>query len=124
MLLHKTLTVTTAKMFKWGQRTTCTVLIIPTSTLPGFSVVGLQHVLRDTTADSIASLIFRSGCTMDRLLISKNGDPQLAGAEPYCLITSYYSSGGTFLCTLTAQRSSTPNTCSSAYCWWHRRQPQ
>ncbi|XP_050667832.1 venom serine protease 34-like isoform X2 [Leptidea sinapis] len=70
-----------------------------------------------------------SGCTMDRLLISKNGDPQLAGAEPYCgsgtltaistgqkisigLITSYYSSGGTFLCTLTAQRSSTPNTCS------------
>ncbi|XP_063897593.1 venom serine protease 34 isoform X1 [Helicoverpa armigera] len=68
-------------------------------------------------------------CSVDRLLVSRSGDPQLNAADTYCgrgsltaistgqtisigLITSRSSSGGRFRCQLTAQASSTPNTCS------------
>ncbi|XP_022123540.2 venom serine protease isoform X1 [Pieris rapae] len=66
-----------------------------------------------------------SGCYMDRLLVSRTGDPTLASADPYCgrgqfsavsvaqtlsigLISSIYSRGGTYYCTLVAQ-AATPD---------------
>ncbi|CAH0596907.1 unnamed protein product [Chrysodeixis includens] len=71
-------------------------------------------------------------CTMDRLLVSRTGDPQLISAEPYCgrgtlsvvstaqrlsigLLTSTSSPGGRFYCELKAQLANTnpnPGTCS------------
>ncbi|CAH2057359.1 unnamed protein product, partial [Iphiclides podalirius] len=72
-------------------------------------------------------------CSMDRLLISRTGDPQLASAEYYCgrgrlnitsngqtlavgLISSYQSPGGRFLCHLRAKPASvTPPTCRCGY---------
>ncbi|KAM3956826.1 venom serine protease [Aphomia sociella] len=73
-------------------------------------------------------------CTMDRLLISKTGDPQLSGADYYCgrgtvtalstgqrisigLITSYTSPGGRFMCQLFAEPASPnpPDTCRCGY---------
>ncbi|XP_013138324.1 PREDICTED: venom serine protease-like [Papilio polytes] len=72
-------------------------------------------------------------CSMDRLLISRTGDPQLSSSEYYCgrgtlsvtsvaqrisigLISSYYSSGGRFYCQLTAQQAAiTPTPCRCGY---------
>lgn len=72
-------------------------------------------------------------CYLDRLLISKTGDPQLTSAEYYCgqgtlsvvstgqrisigLITSNNSPGGRFRCRLYARTSTTnPSTCSCGY---------
>ncbi|XP_047035703.1 venom serine protease 34-like isoform X3 [Helicoverpa zea] len=68
-------------------------------------------------------------CSVDRLLVSRSGDPQLNAADTYCgrgsltaistgqtisigLITNRSSSGGRFRCQLTAQAATTPNTCS------------
>ncbi|KAH9633165.1 hypothetical protein HF086_013788 [Spodoptera exigua] len=65
------------------------------------------------------------GCSMDRFLVSRSGDPQLIAAETYCgpgsvyltsigqiltvgLISSANSSGGTFRCQITAVPSETP----------------
>nr|WEY07723.1 venom serine protease-like protein [Ephestia kuehniella] len=70
-------------------------------------------------------------CVMDRLLISKSGDPQLSAANYYCgrgtvtavstgqmltvgLITSYNSPGGTFYCSATAEPASPP-PCTCGY---------
>ncbi|VVD00073.1 unnamed protein product [Leptidea sinapis] len=70
-----------------------------------------------------------TGCTMDRVLISKNGDTTLKGAESYCgrgtlsvtslgqiicvgLITDNNSTGGDFLCNLYAERDMNTNTCN------------
>ncbi|XP_063833695.1 venom serine protease 34-like [Ostrinia nubilalis] len=78
------------------------------------------------------SLPQTSGCSLDRLLISKSGDPQLTSADYYCgkgtvtavstgqrisvgLITSTQSPGGRFLCQLTAQAATTNPTCSCGY---------
>lgn len=64
-------------------------------------------------------------CSMDRLLVSRTGDPQLNAAETYCgpgsltavstdrtislgLITSTASTGGRFQCSLTAQAVQQP----------------
>ncbi|XP_013191840.1 venom serine protease [Amyelois transitella] len=76
---------------------------------------------------------YTQSCTMDRLLISKSGDPQLSAADYYCgrgtvsavstgqfmsvgLITSYNSPGGTFYCQVTAQPASPPpDVCSCGY---------
>nr|WBB28747.1 trypsin-like proteinase T2a [Yponomeuta cagnagella] len=72
-----------------------------------------------------------SSCSMDRLLVSKTGDPQLTGADTYCgrgtlttqstaqrlsigLITSNSSPGGKFYCTLTAVAAG-PAPCSCGY---------
>ncbi|XP_026497609.2 venom serine protease 34-like [Vanessa tameamea] len=71
-------------------------------------------------------------CSMDRLLISKSGDPQLTNAEFYCgrgtvsavstgqrisvgLITSTRTTGGRFMCELRAQPITTQPTCSCGY---------
>ncbi|XP_041970975.1 venom serine protease 34-like [Aricia agestis] len=71
-------------------------------------------------------------CSVDRLLISKTGDPQLTAADYYCgrgsvtavstaqrlsigLIISARSPGGRFMCTLTAQADNTANQCSCGY---------
>nr|AXY94763.1 trypsin-like proteinase T2a precursor [Galleria mellonella] len=84
---------------------------------------------------SEVSLPESPSCSLDRLLISKSGDPQLSAAEHYCgrgfmtvvstgqtisvgLITSNNSPGGKFLCELTAERAGTsPNnrTCRCGY---------
>ncbi|XP_046973543.1 venom serine protease 34-like isoform X1 [Vanessa cardui] len=73
-----------------------------------------------------------TSCSMDRLLISKSGDPQLTQAEFYCgrgtvsavstgqrisvgLITSTSSTRGKFMCELRAQPITTPPTCSCGY---------
>ncbi|XP_073962448.1 venom serine protease-like isoform X2 [Choristoneura fumiferana] len=73
------------------------------------------------------------GCSMDRLLISKSGDPQLSGADVYCgrgsttamspgqrisvgLITARTTFGGRFYCQLSAQQTTpTPTPCSCGY---------
>ncbi|KPJ14028.1 Venom serine protease 34 [Papilio machaon] len=72
-------------------------------------------------------------CSMDRLLISRTGDPQLSSSEYYCgrgtlsvtsvaqrlsigFISSNYSPGGRFYCRLTAQRAAvTPTPCRCGY---------
>ncbi|XP_050356174.1 venom serine protease-like [Nymphalis io] len=71
-------------------------------------------------------------CSMDRLLISSSGDPLLTQAEYYCgygavsavstgqrmtigLLTSAKTTGGRFMCELTAQRITTQPTCSCGY---------
>ncbi|XP_026497611.2 venom serine protease 34-like [Vanessa tameamea] len=73
-----------------------------------------------------------SSCSMDRLLISKTGDPQLTNAEFYCgrrtvsvvssgqrisvgLVTSSSSTKGKFMCELRAQPITTQPTCSCGY---------
>ncbi|XP_063369669.1 venom serine protease 34-like [Cydia amplana] len=74
-----------------------------------------------------------SGCSVDRLLISRSGDPQLSGADVYCgrgstsvmstgqkisvgLITSAGTTGGRFYCELTAEAATpTPTPCSCGY---------
>ncbi|KAL0812067.1 hypothetical protein ABMA28_009457 [Loxostege sticticalis] len=74
-----------------------------------------------------------TGCSLDRLLISRNGDPQLTSADYYCgtgtvsavstgtrisvgLITSRNSPGGRFLCRLYARPvATTPPSCSCGY---------
>lgn len=65
---------------------------------------------------------YSSGCSMDRLLVSRSGDPQLNAADTFCgpgsiyltstgqvltvgLISSPYSTGGTFRCQITAVQS-------------------
>ncbi|XP_053618613.1 venom serine protease-like isoform X2 [Plodia interpunctella] len=72
-----------------------------------------------------------ASCSMDRLLISKSGDPQLSAADYYCgrgtvsavstgqvltvgLITSYDSPGGAFYCSASAQPAASPS-CSCGY---------
>ncbi|KAG7301069.1 hypothetical protein JYU34_015452 [Plutella xylostella] len=79
-------------------------------------------------------LPYTTGCTLDRLLISRTGDPTLAGAQSYCgrgtltvssegqqlsvgLQAARNSPGGKFFCTLTAQpRTPAPTpTCSCGY---------
>ncbi|XP_048000959.1 venom serine protease-like [Leguminivora glycinivorella] len=79
------------------------------------------------------SLPASSGCSMDRLLISRSGDPQLNGADVYCgrgstnvlstgqrisvgLITSASTTGGRFYCQLRAEAATpTPTPCSCGY---------
>ncbi|CAH0717938.1 unnamed protein product, partial [Brenthis ino] len=73
-----------------------------------------------------------SSCSGDRLLISRSGDPQLTSAETYCgrgtlntvstgrtisvgLITTQFSTGGRFMCELTAVLQSPPSSCSCGY---------
>ncbi|XP_026728126.1 venom serine protease 34-like [Trichoplusia ni] len=68
-------------------------------------------------------------CTIDRLLVSRSGDPILAAADPYCglrainavstgqrlsvgLITSRNSPGGRFYCELTAQPAGPASGCT------------
>ncbi|XP_038218571.1 venom serine protease-like [Zerene cesonia] len=67
-------------------------------------------------------------CSGDHILVSRSGDPQLVAAERYCgdgvlnvvsmgqtmsvgLETTYYTSGGNFLCEVTAQEPVTTTTC-------------
>ncbi|XP_063388373.1 venom serine protease 34-like [Cydia fagiglandana] len=74
-----------------------------------------------------------SGCSVDRLLISRSGDPQLSGGDVYCgrgstsvvstgqrisvgLITSATTKGGRFYCELRAEAATpTPTPCSCGY---------
>ncbi|XP_059056008.1 venom serine protease-like [Achroia grisella] len=84
---------------------------------------GYKCVLNCPEIDLPAS----SSCSMDRLLVSKSGDPTLTGADHYCgrgfltaesinqtisvgLITSRDSPGGKFLCELTTKEISSGET--------------
>ncbi|XP_077283216.1 transmembrane protease serine 9-like [Arctopsyche grandis] len=77
-----------------------------------------------------------TGCTGDRLLVSKTGDPTLTGADKYCgkgsldvlstsnkisigFISTNTSPGGRFVCTLTAQSGS--GTGTNCDCGWKKQ---
>nr|WIM01375.1 serine protease 2 [Limnephilus flavicornis] len=80
-----------------------------------------------------------TGCSGDRLLVSKTGDSALTGAEKYCgtgsldivsssnrisvgLIALVGSAGGRFMCTLTSTPATAPTTAPSTCidCGWKR----